>query len=261
MTFLKAAIDGRSPLDVWVLAIVVVAALAVLIYFSISALEKFRKPKIADGLEYLRNEDSELGGAIRDMAWRSAWGKWFTSQSLANSLHPDEALTMRAAASLVQDALTNSQLEVRGRRPGQLDYEPIPRTHWRSSGLHMIPDGMSLWKMILIPRGGAEITPDGKVIGRDQDAVQRTDQLATYDSLIVNARQFEPLVSGKPTAELLHQSRVRVFPFVTSEFRTRPCHRSRPMVPKCFNGKRRDKRLPAGSSGSIPAQGHRIASP
>ncbi len=45
MTFLKAAIDGRSPLDVWVLAIVVVAALAVLIYFSISALEKFRKPK------------------------------------------------------------------------------------------------------------------------------------------------------------------------------------------------------------------------
>src|SRR5258707_2222376 len=123
------------------------------------------------------------------MAWRSAWAKWFTSQSLANSLHPDEALTMRAAASLVQDALTNSQLEVRGRRPGQLDYEPIPRTHWRSSGLHMIPDGMSLWKMILIPRGGAEITPDGKVIGRDQDAVQRTDQLATYDSLIVNARQ------------------------------------------------------------------------
>ena len=93
----------------------------------------------------------------------------------------------------MQDALTNSQLEVRGRRPGQLDYEPIPRTHWRSSGLHMIPDGMSLWKMILIPRGGAEITPDGKVIGRDQDAVQRTDQLATYDSLIVNARQFEKL--------------------------------------------------------------------
>jgi hypothetical protein len=57
----------------------------------------------------------------------------------------------------------------------------------------MIPDSISLWKMILIPRGGAEITSDGKVIGRDKEAVQRTDRLATYDSLIVNARKFEKL--------------------------------------------------------------------
>src|SRR5260370_35715560 len=74
-----------------------------------------------------------------------------------------------------------------------MELAPIHPTPWRSTGLHMIPDSLSLWKMILIPRGGAEITPDGKVIGRDQDAVQRTDRLATYDSLIVNARQFEKL--------------------------------------------------------------------
>ena len=57
----------------------------------------------------------------------------------------------------------------------------------------MIPDSISLWKMILIPRGGAEITPDGEVIGRNQEAVQRTDQLAAYDSLIISSRQFEKL--------------------------------------------------------------------
>ena len=40
MTFLKAAIDGRSVLDVWVLAVVVAAALAVAVYFGILILER-----------------------------------------------------------------------------------------------------------------------------------------------------------------------------------------------------------------------------
>lgn len=42
-TFLWAAIDGRSPLDVWVVAVVVAAALATFVYFVISILEKLRK--------------------------------------------------------------------------------------------------------------------------------------------------------------------------------------------------------------------------
>jgi hypothetical protein len=161
------------------------------------------RPKAEPALGYLRDEDAELGGAIRDMVWCSAWGKWYTAQSLANSApNPvNEQFIMSTATHLVLDALTNGQLEVRGRRPGQMDYEPIPRTHWRSTALHMIPDNRSLWKMILIPRGGAEITPEGSVIGRDQDAVQRTNQLTTYDSLIISARQFEKLwpLKHKPT--------------------------------------------------------------
>ncbi len=146
-------------------------------------------------LAYLRDEDSELGGAIRDMVWCSAWGKWFAAQYLAtNNHHPaSEEHVMLIATGLVLDALTNGQLGARGRRPGQLDYEPIPRTHWRSTALHMIKDNSTIWKMILIPRGGAEIQPDGSVIGHDQRAIQRTDQLAAYDSLIVSSRQFEKL--------------------------------------------------------------------
>jgi hypothetical protein len=146
-------------------------------------------------LAYLHAEDSELGSAICDMVWRSAWGKWFAAQYLAtNNHHPaSEEHVIQIATGIVHDALMDGQLEAHGRKPGQLDYEPIPRTHWRSTALHMIPDRRSLWKMILIPTGGAEIYPDGTVIGRDQRAIQRTDQLAAYDSLIVSARQFEKL--------------------------------------------------------------------
>jgi len=129
------------------------------------------------------------------MVWRSAWGKWYTAQSLANNAPKpvNEPLIMGTATHLVLDNLMNGQLQVRGRRPGQMDYESIPQTHWRSTALHMIPDSRSLWKMILIPRGGAEILPNGTVIGRDQNSIARTDELAAYDSLIVNARQFEKL--------------------------------------------------------------------
>src|SRR5437016_5538624 len=46
-TFLWAAIDGRSPLDVWVVAVVVAAALATFVYFVISILEKLGKREAA----------------------------------------------------------------------------------------------------------------------------------------------------------------------------------------------------------------------
>lgn len=45
-TFLKAAIDGRSPLVVWVMAVAAAASLAVLVYFMILIWEKIKKPKM-----------------------------------------------------------------------------------------------------------------------------------------------------------------------------------------------------------------------
>jgi len=79
---------------------------------------------------------------------------------------------MQVAMNLVLDALTDGRLEVRGRKPGQMDYEPIPQTHWRSTALHVVPNDRTLWKMVLIPRGGAEIHPDGTVIGFDEESAQ-----------------------------------------------------------------------------------------
>jgi hypothetical protein len=144
-------------------------------------------------LGYLHTEDAELGSAIREMVWCSAWGKWFPSQSLAVGAKVDERTVMGAATHLVLDALTDGHLQARGRKPGQMDYEAIPQTHWRSTALYMTPDSRSLWKMILVPRGGAEIHPNGTVVGRDPAAVKRTAQLQAYDSIIVSGRQFEKL--------------------------------------------------------------------
>ena len=48
-------------------------------------LRRARQPANPPPLSYLHNEDEELGSAIRNNVWRSAWGKWYTAQSLANS--------------------------------------------------------------------------------------------------------------------------------------------------------------------------------
>jgi hypothetical protein len=50
MTFIWAAVDGWSPLVVWVFAIVVTAALATLVYFSIGIAER-PKDRSAENLE------------------------------------------------------------------------------------------------------------------------------------------------------------------------------------------------------------------
>jgi hypothetical protein len=52
VTFLAGALSGRSPLDVWVLAVVVAAALAAFVYFSIGIIERLRggrRPAISKG--------------------------------------------------------------------------------------------------------------------------------------------------------------------------------------------------------------------
>jgi TIR domain-containing protein len=169
-------------------------------------------------LEYLRNKDSELGSAIRDMVWRSAWGKWYRAQLLANvgrSGSEAEENALQAASHLIDDQLINGELVVHGRLPGRMDYEPIPRTHWRSSAVHFVHDPVTLWKMIIIPRGGAEIDPSGVVTGSDQAAVERTAALTKYDSLIVDAFEFEKLWPRRDTVaddarhELLRTAQTR----------------------------------------------------
>lgn len=74
-----------------------------------------------------------------------------------------------------------------------MDYEPIPRTHWRAVGLSMVRDHATIWRMAIVPRGASEITPDGTVIGHDQAAMDLRAQLAVYESFIVSSRQFESL--------------------------------------------------------------------
>ena len=186
-------------LPTWASIVLIIVGLP--LYQSKAIWKKLRKaeePSDPPPLGYLSHEDCELGGAIMMMAWRSAWGKWYAAQGLANSpngkAEHNEDQTMRTANHLVDQELIDGKLVARGRRPGQMNYEVIPQTYWRSSATHMQRGGPSLWRMILIPTGGAEFNSDGTLVAaRDQAAKERTDHLAAYDSIIVQARQFESL--------------------------------------------------------------------
>ena len=93
------------------------------------------------------------------------------------------------------DKILDGELEVRGRRPdpSRLEYEPIDRSHWRSSWLTFVEDQIALWKMKIIPRGGVEMDREGNVVRvGDVTAAHRT-ALLDYDSLTVDAYQFEKL--------------------------------------------------------------------
>jgi len=168
------------------------------------------KPK---ELEYLPHKDTELGSAVRDMVWHSAWARWYAAQCLVNSGRPVSERDVLSVASFnVMERIVDGELKVRGRLPARMDYEPIPQTYWRSSVLHFVDDPMTLWRMIIIPRGGAEISPDGTVKAHDATAAQRTAEIANYDSLIVDAVEFERLwpkyerVADKKRNQLLRKA-------------------------------------------------------
>jgi hypothetical protein len=76
MTFLWAAIKDRSPLDVWIAATIVMAALAVFVYFLIAILEKYKKSgtaaseTIADPVA-----DIDARAAFFEILDNSTWSK------------------------------------------------------------------------------------------------------------------------------------------------------------------------------------------
>jgi hypothetical protein len=215
--FLAAVVEGAIAQKYWVAAICAVlffVSIGVVVHWDTLLPPRWRStPK---KLEYLRDRDTELGAAIRDMVWRSAWGRWFSAQVFINGEQPaSEETVFHAASHLVTNQLVNGDLEVRGRLPNNLDYEAIPRTHWRSSALHFVRDPVSLWRMIVIPRGGAAIDPSGTVTGHDPAATQRTNVITTYDSMLVDAYQFEKMwprrdrFTDRKRRKLLKQARKR----------------------------------------------------
>jgi hypothetical protein len=151
--------------------------------------------EISESDRYLSSTDEELSSAIKKMAWVSAWGKWFVAQCLAYQdipigRHTLDGEVMRAAAYNVTEAAMDGQLEIRGRPPTGISYEPIPREAWRLTALHMIPDLRVLWRAIVIPRGEVVGFENGKLQNKPPS---RVAHIFEYDSLIVESRQFEKL--------------------------------------------------------------------
>ncbi len=133
--------------------------------------------RLLDGKPYLDLDvvDHSLSFAIYELIHKSAWGKWYAAQHLANGNPISELFLMQTAASMVHDHLMNGRLAVRGRPTGQTLYEAIPRDVWRKFVLWAQPHPGSLWRVYAVP--GGTITPD-------------SIKQSPYDSLTVDPRAF-----------------------------------------------------------------------
>ena len=208
-----------SPTGTWDAIIVWLAAFSattlVGVYWNYLLPRWLRFPSAQ--LQYLSFKDSELGPAVISMCHHSAWAKWYCAQSLVLSGQPlNDISLLNIASSLVGQNLLDGKIEVRGRLPGDLKYEAIPQTHWRSSVLQFVRDSVTLWKMIILPTGGVEFTFDGAIVKTlDQAATQRNAVIRNYDSFIVDGAQFEKAwpkrewATDKKRYELLREARRR----------------------------------------------------
>jgi hypothetical protein len=115
------------------------------------------KPKreTPTSLQYLSNRDSDLKGAIVSAAWASAYGRWFAAQILVSNGQPIQPrYLIHVMAGQVMDKMLDGDIGVRGRRPGQMDYE-LSSAHslalirllcTRRSGLAMASGAGAAWR-------------------------------------------------------------------------------------------------------------------
>ena len=82
--------------------------------------------------------DATLTDAVVAMALNSAWGRWYFAQKVALSAEENRTpsltaylrTTVQTAASLVTQAAMDGEIEIRGRSPNNIAYEPTPREAW-----------------------------------------------------------------------------------------------------------------------------------
>lgn len=149
-------------------------------------------PQKPRALEYLGNKDVEFDSAVKAMAHKSAWGRWYAAQHLVMSKVPiTERYLLDIAASVVRPKIVDGEIIVRGRLPNQLAYENIERTFWRSSTFWFLPHPMALWRLEIVPVGGVIIEADGKMKASHKPSEKRNAIIRKYDSLLVDAHEFE----------------------------------------------------------------------
>lgn len=191
------ALYNGKPILTWHWALLTIGVAIALFgpFWPIIRLKLLKGKETTHPLAYLQNKDSEFGWAIQAMARNSAWGKWYAAQSLVNSGTPiREGALLNVACSIITENLLDGDLRVRGRTPGKMDYEEIPQTHWRSSGLFFHTDSILGSKLVILPRGSVELDGAGAIVkASNPDAMQRTDFIRNYDSLIIDGAAFEKL--------------------------------------------------------------------
>ena len=106
---------------------------------------------------------------------------------------------MSFAASEVTDELMNGTIYARGRSENTTKYEGIDKDVWRLAYIRMRPDKRNLWRGEIMPRWN--IDPS------------RISALTSYDSIIINSREFEKLwpktdkICDQERKKLLRQAR------------------------------------------------------
>jgi hypothetical protein len=136
MTFLWAAVDGRSPLDVWIATIIVMAALAVFVFFVLRIFDRLKERRTPQTQEPIVREGpsapSVVANPIRDVTVGEAmaylgfheWEKTFF----------DAASSAEMAGAKLYDNLLQAAADgiipIWGKSGNQTVYEPIPREFW-----------------------------------------------------------------------------------------------------------------------------------
>jgi hypothetical protein len=197
-----------------------VLVISAIFYFAVRS-ELARPDIITDAskalpknVSYLSACDYDLGPAIIEMAYRSAWGRWFAAQQLATMGNPiDERYRFQTAASKVWDKMRDGDLIVRGRMHGQTGSQAIPATDWRDVALYYFPDNRALWRLCILPREAVTIQDD-QVIDTDL-SMETVSHITQYDNLLIDSRQFENLwpitdrIADSERRRLLEEARRR----------------------------------------------------
>ena len=162
---------------------------------SLKATEAPDKANVVGWVDALsEGADEELIHALWHIA-DSAWGRGLAAHHLANSgSEIPERMLLTLAEGVLRRAAQDGDIEVRGRQPSKLDYETIPREHWRLIFVDLEPDDRTMYRTVIKPR--ADVSPE------------RVASLLEFDSLIVSRKRLSKLWPTIPPAAPLLNSTV-----------------------------------------------------
>lgn len=147
-----------APLYIWYILFII--GVFLILYWPatwiMGAWKKWGDIRQADREDGTSINDKELSQAIYEVACLSAWGKWQEAMhSTASGPYP-EVLKIDLAAFAVLEALADGKITAEGRRRGEIDYEPIQPSFWKTVKISTKPDKRIIWRAYLEPRNGLE---------------------------------------------------------------------------------------------------------
>jgi hypothetical protein len=142
--------------------------------------------------------------AIWRVAERSAWGRWKDAQTLASGGTRSEIYKLHLSEHVVREAAEDGNLIVRARQKNSTEYTILPSDFWRVIYIDIQPDPISLWRVTVKPRHGAEVSVpeyDDLVVDRHQLELQWPERSWQYEWHILRLRLkalFRTMTEKKP---------------------------------------------------------------